>query len=117
MGDGRVFVFLRRVKSGDALEGRGRIHGFGKVFVTFQADGDAEFRLGRSGKSGGNHAQNVTAALHAHAVAQRYFRGHLQRKFDGRAFGERRSGEQEDSAGTEVLSESQTFGPGGGIAQ
>lgn len=112
-----AFFLVFRVKGRNAREGGGRRRGFGEVFVAFEAHGNADlgFRLGRSGTiwngrcCGPNHSQDTAAAAHGHALAQGDFGGHAECEFDFGAFSERSVGEEEDSARTQVLGESDAF--------
>jgi hypothetical protein len=116
----RPVFFVVGVKSGDAREAGGRLGGFGEIFVAFQTHGDADFRfrgrrVGRGGRP--DYPQNVAAAAYRHAFAQSDLGGHAQREFDFGAFGERSAGEEEDSAGTEVLGEADAFNGGSGLTK
>ena len=117
----RPVFFVVGVKSRDSREGAGRLGGFGEVLVAFEAHGDADFRFRwrRVGRRGGrpDYPQNVAPAADGHAVAQSDLGGHAQREFDFGAFGERSAGEEEDSAGTEVLGEADTFNGGSGLTK
>ena len=104
-------LLMSRVKSRDPREGGGRLGRLGEIFVAFEADGNADFRfsmrrIGRRSRRGPDYAQNMAPAAHGHGLAQSDFRGHAQREFDFGAFGEGGVGEEEDSTGAEILSES-----------
>jgi len=133
------FRLVGGVQGGNAPEVGRAILGFGKIIVAVQADGHANFGVGRlvlgwSGRGncgldldrgcghpavvrGFDDPQDAAPATDAHAFAEGDFAGHLQRKLNFRTFVERHVGEQKSSAGTEVLSETQSFGGGRNVAQ
>jgi hypothetical protein len=112
----RPVFFVVGVKSRDSREGGGRLGGFGKIFVAFEAHGDADFRFRwrRVGRRGGrpDYPQNVAPAAYRHAFAQSDLGGHAEGEFDFGAFGQRSAGEKEDAAGTEILGEADAFNGG-----
>jgi hypothetical protein len=100
----------------------GGVGGLGEIFVAIEANRNSDFRftMGRNRVEFGgrpDHAQNASSAANGHALAQRDLGGHSESDFDFRAFGERRVGEEEDSARTEVLGESDAFEGGCGLAE
>jgi hypothetical protein len=107
----KLLVLVMGVQRGDSCQIRRRIW---KIFVTLQSNGDADlgFRTVWSeivGSRGPNNAQYAPAAAHRHALAQCDLRGHTQREFDFGALNQGRIGKEEDSAGTEILGESNAF--------
>jgi hypothetical protein len=90
---------------------------FGQVLILFQPyrDPDLGFRLGinagrRRPRQRSDHSQNPSGAAYRHAFTQGNLRGHSKRKFDYRTFVERNIAEEKDTARTQVLRESDTFG-------
>ena len=108
MGQRPIFVVMW-VKGRHPREGGGRLGRLGKIFVTFEPDGNAKFRfsMGRiARRRGPDYSQNMAPAAYGHTLAEGDLGGHAQGEFDFRAFGERGAGEKEDSPRTEVLRES-----------
>jgi hypothetical protein len=104
------------MKRRDTWERGASLGGFGQVFVTVEANGDADLGFSpscsariRYGSDRLQHAQNAAPAAHSHALAQGDFRGHLERDLDFGSFAEGCFGKKEDSARTEILGEADAF--------
>jgi hypothetical protein len=107
----KLLVLGMGVQRGDSRQIRRRIW---QIFVTFQSNGDAYlgFRAVRAEivrSRGSHHPQYAPTAAYRHALAQCDLRGHTQGEFDFGPFGQSRIGNEEDSAGTEILGESDAF--------
>ena len=116
MRQGPFFVVFR-VKGRNPRETGGCCRAFGKILIAFEPHRDADLglRVSRSGTIGNrcgggpNHPQDTAAAAYGHALAQGDLGGHPEGEFDFGAFGERSAGEEEDSARTQILGESDAF--------
>jgi len=110
---GSPVLFLAGMKRGDP---RRRLDVLREIFVALQANchpnlglsaGGGSFESGFRNRPG--YAQDVAFAAHRHALAESDLGGHAQGEFDLGTLGERRIGKEEDSPGTEILRESDTF--------
>jgi hypothetical protein len=111
VGQRLVFVVLW-VKGGDAREGGGRLGGLREIFVALEANRYSDFRFSRRRVGCGrrpDYSQDTAAAAYGHALAQSDLGGHAEGELDLGTFTERRVGEEEDSARTEILGESDAF--------
>jgi len=115
-------LLVSGVKSRDPREAGGRLGRLGKIFVAFEAYGNAYFRfsmgMGRIGRGGRpDYSQNMPPAAHGHVLAKSDLGGHAEREFDFGALSERGAGEEEDSTRTKVLGESNAFHGGPGLTK
>jgi hypothetical protein len=59
----------------------------------------------------------MAPAAYGHTLAESNLGGHTEREFDFGAFGERSTGEEEDTARTEILGESDAFNGSPGLTK
>jgi hypothetical protein len=118
-----MLCFVMVVQRIDALVCGRCIRRFGKIFVSVEADCDADFGVALSRNfrhawvGALDYSQDAAAAPHTHGLAQRDLRRHIKGEFDFTAFLQCGIGKEEDAARTEILGEAQTFGSAETFAQ
>jgi hypothetical protein len=108
------------VNGGDPRERGGGVSGLREIFVAIEANCNSDFRFRRRRIVFGrrpDHSQNAAPAAYGHAFSQSDLGRHAESDFDFGAFGERSVSEEEHSARTEVLGESEAFQGSGGLAE
>jgi hypothetical protein len=120
LSHGLVF-FMVGVKARDSREGCGRLGGLGEIFVALDANRDSDLRLplrNRNARGGRlDHAQNAAPTAYRHVLAESNLGWHPKCNFDFGALGQGSVGEEEDSAGAEILRESDPFEGGCELAE